>query len=154
MGSDGRTERKVEEKNKLYAPLQRKLPPSKPAGTSPFPGEVGSFPGLLYVSWFRKVGDERYHHPHVHPSADGDGEGGEKQGASGGDVGQWEITFVHRLGCLKETMREESQKQFRAPVRNKKNHNDRSSLSFLRRRERNKEQEHAARMSRKPTRQL
>lgn len=56
---------------------------------------------VLYVSWFRKVGDESYHHPHVHACAYGDGESGEEQGSSRGDVGQWEVTFVHRLGGLR-----------------------------------------------------
>lgn len=56
---------------------------------------------LLYVSWFGEVGDERHHHSHVDACADGDGEGGEEEGASGGDVGQWEVTFVHRLGRLR-----------------------------------------------------
>lgn len=56
---------------------------------------------LLYVSWFRKVGDESYHHPHVHTGAYSDGEGGEEQSPSGSDVGQREVTFVHCLGGLK-----------------------------------------------------
>lgn len=55
---------------------------------------------LLYVSRFGEVGDEGHHHPHVDAGADGDGEGGEEEGASGGDVGQREVTFVHRLGGL------------------------------------------------------
>lgn len=56
---------------------------------------------LLYVSWFRKVGDESYHHPHVHTGAYSDGEGSQEQSPSGGDVGQREVTFVHCLGGLK-----------------------------------------------------
>lgn len=74
---------------------------------------------LLYVSWFGKVGDESYHHPHVHAGAYSDGEGCEEQSPSGCDVGQWEVTFVHRLGGLgrrkcarEEEEEEESQKQF------------------------------------------
>lgn len=55
---------------------------------------------LLYVSWFGEVGYERHHHSHVDACANGDGEGGEEEGASGGDVGQREVTFVHRLGGL------------------------------------------------------
>ena len=54
----------------------------------------------LYVSWFRKVCNESYHYPHVHTGAYSDGEGGEEQSPTGGDVGQWEVTFVHRLGGL------------------------------------------------------
>lgn len=30
---------------------------------------------LLYVSWFRKVGDERNHHPHIYAGTYSDGEG-------------------------------------------------------------------------------
>lgn len=54
----------------------------------------------LYVSRFRKVGDEGYHYSDVDAGAYGDGEGGEEESASGGDVGQREVTFVHRLGGL------------------------------------------------------
>lgn len=77
---------------------------------------------LLYVSWFRKVGNESYHHPHVHAGAYSDGEGGEEQSTSGGNVGQWEVTFVHRLGGLgKEEMQreEESQIQFGGDLKRK-----------------------------------
>lgn len=56
---------------------------------------------LLYVSWFRKVGNESYHHPHIHTGAYSDGEGSEEQSPSRGDVGQWEVTFVDGLGGLK-----------------------------------------------------
>lgn len=52
----------------------------------------------LYVSWFREVGDESYHHPYIDAGAYSDGEGGEEQSPPGGDVGQREVTFVHRLG--------------------------------------------------------
>lgn len=55
---------------------------------------------LLYVSWFRKVGNESYHYPHINTRAYSDGEGGEEQSTSGGDVGQREVTFVHGLGGL------------------------------------------------------
>lgn len=61
---------------------------------------------LLYVSRFGEVGDEGHHHADVDAGADGDGEGGQEEGASGGDVGQREVTFVHRLGGL-ERRREE-----------------------------------------------
>lgn len=30
---------------------------------------------LLYVPWFRKVGNERYHYPYIHTGAYSDGEG-------------------------------------------------------------------------------
>lgn len=60
---------------------------------------------MLYVSRFRKVGDESYHHPHVHAGAYSDGEGGEEQGPPGGDVGQWEVTFVDCLGGLERRKR-------------------------------------------------
>lgn len=52
------------------------------------------------MSRFGEVGDEGHHHSHVDAGADGDGEGGEEEGTSGGDVGQREVTFVHRLGGL------------------------------------------------------
>lgn len=70
---------------KLYIP--KKLS-SKCAGATVFPRGGCSLPGLpggvwrkerlLYASRFRKVGDESYHHPHVHSSAYSDGEGGEE----------------------------------------------------------------------------
>ena len=53
------------------------------------------------MPWFGEVGDERDHHPHVHAGAYGDGERSQEQSPSGGDVGQREVTFVHRLGGLK-----------------------------------------------------
>ncbi len=59
----------------------------------------GSVPPL-YVSWFGKVGNESYHHPHVHTGAYSDGEGCEEQSPSGGDVGQREVTLVYCLGGL------------------------------------------------------
>lgn len=59
------------------------------------------------MSRFGEVGDEGHHHSHVDAGADGDGEGGEEEGASGGDVGQREVTFVHRLGGLERREGEE-----------------------------------------------
>lgn len=55
----------------------------------------------LYVPRFGEVGDERDHYPHVHAGAYGDGERSQEQSPSGGNVGQREVTFVHRLGGLK-----------------------------------------------------
>ena len=83
----------------------------------------------LYVSWFRKVGDESYHYPDVHAGAYSDGEGGEEQSPSGRDVGQREVTFVHRLGGLEE---KEMQKE-KTKVRN--------SLKGPRERERERERD-------------
>lgn len=57
---------------------------------------------LLYVSWFRKVGNESYHYSNIHTSAYSDGEGSKEQSPSGGNVGQWEVTFVHCLGGLQK----------------------------------------------------
>lgn len=57
---------------------------------------------LLNVSWFREVGNESHHHSDVHPGAYSDGEGGEEQRPPGGDVGQREVSFVHRLGGLEK----------------------------------------------------
>lgn len=57
---------------------------------------------LLYVSWFREIGNESYHHPNIHTSAYSDGEGGEEQSPSGCDVSQWEVTFIHCLGGLEK----------------------------------------------------
>lgn len=71
-----------------------------------FPGGRGgpppSHPSLrpLHAPRFGEVGDERDHHPNVHAGADGDGESGKEQGPPGGDVGQREVPFVHRLGGL------------------------------------------------------
>lgn len=104
-----RTKRKVEEENCISP---KKLP-LKSAGVMLFPRGGCCLPGLpggvcegqlwlLYVSWFRKVGDESYHHTHVHASAYSDGESCEEQSSSGGDVRQGEVSFVHRLSGLQE----------------------------------------------------
>lgn len=63
------------------------------------------------MSRFGEVGDEGHHHSHVDAGADGDREGGEEEGASGGDVGQREVTFVHRLGGLEGRGEEEKKKK-------------------------------------------
>lgn len=65
----------------------------------------------LYVSRFRKVGDEGYHYSDVDAGAYGDGEGGEEESASGGDVGQRKVTFVHRLGGLERRKKNKKQNQ-------------------------------------------
>jgi len=100
---------------------------------------VGRVP-LLYVSWFRKVGNESNHHPHIHTGAYSDGEGSEEQSASGGDVGHWEVTFVHCLGGLekgeKSKRRRKSDTVWRYSREKgdpffKKSHNYRSCLLFL-----------------------
>lgn len=57
---------------------------------------------LLYVSWFREVGNESYHHAYINTGAYSDGEGSKEQSPPGGDVGQREISFVHRLGGLEK----------------------------------------------------
>lgn len=77
------------------------------------PGVCGARVQPLYVSWFRKVGDESYHYPDIHASAYSDGEGGEEQSPSGRDVGQREVTFVHRLGGLEEKEMQKGKKKVR-----------------------------------------
>lgn len=67
----------------------------------PAPSLRGREAWPLYVARFGEVGDERDHHPHVHARAYGDGERSQEQSPSGGDVGQREVAFVHRLGGLK-----------------------------------------------------
>lgn len=54
------------------------------------------------MSWFRKVGNESNHHTYIHTGAYSDAEGSKEQSPSGGNVGQWEVTFVHRLGGLEK----------------------------------------------------
>lgn len=107
-GRESWKERKVE--GKTVHP--RKKLSSKSARAMPFSQEedvllllgsrevCGGKVRLLYVSWFRQVGDESYHHPHIHAGAYSDREGSEEQSPSGGNVGQWEVTFVHCLGGL------------------------------------------------------
>lgn len=77
------------------------------------PGVCGARVQPLYVSWFRKVGDESYHYPDIHAGAYSDGEGGEEQSPSGRDVGQREVTFVHRLGGLEEKEMQKGKKKVR-----------------------------------------
>lgn len=57
---------------------------------------------LLYVSWFREVGNESNHHTYIHTSAYSDGESSKEQSPPGGDAGQWEVTFIHCLGSLQK----------------------------------------------------
>lgn len=74
---------------------------------------------LLYVSWFRKVGNESYHYPHIHTGAYSDGESSEEQSPSGGDVGQREVTFVHCLGGLQRRKCKTCQKYFLRDLKRK-----------------------------------
>lgn len=126
MVERGETKKTTKKKN-CTSPRKKKLS-SKFSGALPFPGgrrgggvilHLGS-PGVcgarvqpLYVSWFRKVGDESYHYPDIHAGAYSDGEGGEEQSPSGRDVGQREVTFVHRLGGLEEKEMQKGKKKVR-----------------------------------------
>lgn len=88
---------------KLYIqnfPQSLQEPFCSPEGLVLFPQGGRVWP--LYVSWFRKVGDESYHHPDIHTGAYSDGEGSQEQGPSWGDVSQREVTFIHRLGGLEK----------------------------------------------------
>lgn len=101
IGEEGKKKVPVHPQNKLSSASASVAAPRRVPVLLPGSPEVrGGKVQPLYVSRFRKVGDEGYHYADVDAGAYGDGEGGEEESASGGDVGQREVTFVYRLGGL------------------------------------------------------
>ena len=82
-GEKAGTKRRWRGKKKLYIPKKTLLKVCRSSAVSQrrvvlFLGSPEVCEGkvrLLYVSWFRKVGNESYHHPDIHTSAYSDGEG-------------------------------------------------------------------------------
>lgn len=62
------------------------------------------------MSRFREVGNESNHHAYIHAGAYSDAEGSQEQSPPGGDVGQWEVTFVHCLGGLENNRKKKQSK--------------------------------------------